>query len=363
MSRVRRTIFATVVALSIAAGCQPAPAPGRTVTVPATIDATGRTDVSRSFATFLARVPDGSTVTLKRGATYRMESTLVISRRSGLTIDGNGARILATTSGGLTRAHVRVIDSRNVRINDLIVEGANPDAGLADAAYRPDREHQHGFDIRSSSGVTLARVTVTDVYGDFVYIGLREDGAWSSDVTIRDSTFTRNGRQGVAVTAARNVVIERNRFDQVRRSTIDFEPHSAPVYGVDGAVVRDNSFGRGRLLLVAAAGAGPINNITISGNRSERPLDVQVGSSTGRAHWNWRVVDNVGATEAGNPHQSTMVFKDVVGLEVRGNHQPVQISRPMYGAVIVDSCAVTVAGNSFPGAVAPSLTTSQARPC
>ena len=57
------------------------------------------------------------------------------------------------------------------RSSDLQVVGANPMAGAKDRIFRPERGGQHGFGISRSTNVWLIGVSVTDTYGDFVYMG------------------------------------------------------------------------------------------------------------------------------------------------------------------------------------------------
>src|SRR4051794_18242648 len=126
MHRLRILLVTATLALC-ATGCLPdwAVAPGAgTVTIPTTIDSTGRTDVSVPMAAFLASVPDGSTIGLAANSVYRMEKTLVISKRHNLTIRGNGATFRATSPADRTRSNVRVVDSSHIAIVGLKIKGA-----------------------------------------------------------------------------------------------------------------------------------------------------------------------------------------------------------------------------------------------
>jgi hypothetical protein len=368
-TRLRLALAAALIA-ALGAACTPAPpppappaAPARpatvtgTVRVPGSIDRSGLQDVSAPFARFLAGVPDGSTVEFARGSRYRMEAGLVVQARHRLTFVGNGATIFATTPGHLWRASVVVEDSSDIAFRDLVVRGANPVAGLADAAYQVDKVGQHGFRIGSARNVSLTGVTVTDTYGDLVYLGQRGEergrprGPWTDGVVIRDSRFARSGRQGITLVGARNVVIESNSITEARRATFDFEPLAAGA-GVEGVVIRNNRIGPGRLLFVAAEGRGPVNDVTIEGNRlTGHLLAIQVRDLAGGTRRNWRVVGNVGDLVSGNPHGAAMRFFQVDGLEVRGNHQRFDPRRNMQGIKAYGGCNVMIAGNDFPGTI------------
>jgi hypothetical protein len=332
----------------------PAP-PTEVVRVPASVDRSGARDVSAEFARFLAGVPDGSTVEFARNGRYRMEAGLFVQERRRLTFLGNGATVFATTPGHTWRASVVVEDSAQIEFRDLVVRGANPHAGLADAAYQVDKVGQHGFRIGSSNDVALLGVTVTDTYGDLVYLGQRGEargrprGPWNDGVVIRNSRFERSGRQGISLIGARDVVIESNTITGARRSTFDFEPLAVDA-GVEDVMIRNNRIGPGRLLFVAAEGTGPVDDVTIEGNRlTGLLLGIEMQDLQGGTRRNWRVVGNVGDLVSGNPHGAALRFHRVDGLEVRGNYQRFDPRRDMTGVRAYGSCNVVIAGNDFPG--------------
>lgn len=328
--------------------------PERVVDVPAGIDRSGGRDVADDLNRFLASVPDDSVVRFPEGARYRAEERVVLAGRRNVVVDGNGATIFATTPGAGTRSHLRIEAASNVVVRDLVVRGAHRDGG-ADGTFDRNREHQHGIDVRNSDRVAIVGVTVTDVFGDFVYLGRIDTKVpWTSNVVVRDSTFARNGRQGVALTAARHVLIERNRFDDMRRATFDLEPGGAD-HGVEHVTIRDNDIGRGRLLFIAAAGKGPVDHISIVGNRLRgQAMQIQVNDTEGRLRRGWRVLENHSDLPFGAPHGAAMRFTRVDGIEVRGNHQPFKPGREMFGVSTERSCNLRLGGNVYPHAVGQS---------
>jgi len=328
----------------------------RSFTIPASIDQSGTTDVSVAFRTFVASVPDDSVIVLRPGARYRMEQTLHIANRRNLALDGKGATIFATTPGDRTRSNIRVTNSQDIVFADLTVKGANPNAGMGDAAFVLAKEAQHGFDIRSVVGLHLDRVTVTDTYGDFVYLGKDEERTWTTNVQISRSHFARNGRMGVAMTAARNVVIQENTFDQMRRSTFDMEAHH-PGFGAEHVTIRNNDIGPGRLLLVASVGIGDVDHFTFEGNRVAGVLGIQMRTEGGPRRTDWKILNNTAAGVAGNPNLAVMELDNIDGLAIHGNYQRVDTHRPMLGARVVNSCNVNLGGNTYPGAVSQGVVT------
>jgi hypothetical protein len=311
------------------------------VGVPASIDSTGRADVTRPLQTFISKVPNGRTVRFRPGGRYRVEGTLGVNGRHGLTFDGAGALIFATTRGDQTRSQFRVRDGSAITFRNIKIKGASVHAGTGDHAYIPRLAKQMGIQFEGVDGAEVDHVTITNVYGDFVYVGLDAEQTPSRNVWIHDSKFDANGRQGVAVTSATGVIIERNSFENTRRSTIDLEPtgHS---WRVDHVFILNNVVGKGRLLFVAAGGQGPVSDIVVAGNRLPgHPLSIEVEQSGKRRRSNWVVVDNTGAKS----DSRVMRFIAVDGLLVRGNHQRIKGADPV--VLLNDVCGAVVTGNQF----------------
>lgn len=307
------------------------------------LDPTGAVDATEALQARLDATPDGGVLRLDAGATYRIDGTLLLVDRNDLRIDGAGARLVAGTEGASDRTHLRVVGGSGLVVSDLEIVGANPFAGLDDRAYQPDLVGQHGIRLEGATDVEIARVTVTDVFGDFVYVGRRDDGAWTERVWIHDSTFARSGRQGLTVTAGRDVVIERNRITDTRRATIDLEPNS-PSWGAENIHILDNDVGPGRLLFVAAAGRGPVDDVVIARNRLRgHILNVWVEPPGNDRRGRFWVVDNTSDEPATRP---PIRFTRVDGVVVTGNRQPmVRPGEPFVSAL--DSCGVEVEANDL----------------
>ncbi len=312
------------------------------VYVPRSINATGRVNVTDRLQAFIDRVPDGRIIRFRHNGRYRAEGTLFVNHRDNLVFDGNGATLFATIGGMPDRSQWWLKDSTAIVFRDLWVRGANPKGGTSEGAYNVEQETQHGFRMEGVDGVELANVRVTDVYGDFVYIGRDKDRVASQNVWIHDSDFRRNGRQGIAITAATNVIIERNRIDHTRRSTIDLEPN-ARSWHVSNVFVLNNTIGKGRLLFVASHGQGPVDDIVISGNRLDgHPLTIDALPPEGTRRANWIVTNNVSDTAV---HNRPMRFFSIDGLVVSGNKQVV--SGGDAGLIVTDACGTRISGNDF----------------
>ena len=90
-------------------------------------------------------------------------------------------------------------------------------------------QHQHGVDLRGTADVELDRVQISDTYGDCVYVGQPWStvDTWSSDVHMHDSSCTGAGRNGIALTAGRNVLVETSSFERIALNTFGLEPNGA----------------------------------------------------------------------------------------------------------------------------------------
>jgi hypothetical protein len=363
------TLGWTLSALAIVAACgrsQPTqaftgiPAPDTTFFAPpASIDASGQTDVTAALNQFLASVPESSVVTLPVGARYRAEGVVRLIGKTNLTIEGNGALIFAETDGSdvtppedlghlwpRARSHVEITSSRNIVIRNLMVRGANPNAGSEKGAYVSAFEGQHGFDVRAVDGLLLDRVTVTDTYGDLLYIaGLQ--GEVSRNIRVTNSHLERSGRQGIAITGGENVLVEDSYVGEVARTIIDLEPNTASGRAWN-IVLRRNTFGPCRHLLLSAGGRGPgVGEVELSNNVLQgMQIKVAVGASDGARRGPFRIIGNVSDTRLGTP-VAAMRFHRSDGVTVLNNVQPMVVARSMTGVSAVESCDVVVQENDF----------------
>jgi Right handed beta helix region len=227
-------------------------------------------DVTPALNAWIATVPDTSTVMFPMGACYRIDRTLLISDRLGLTFEGNGATFSGTHNPDGKARHWWVKHSRNISIRNITVRGANPRAGAREDAYVPRMEWQAAFGIWGSENVLLDHVKAYDVYGDFVSI----DPMWVGhtpvmprNVTVQYSHFERNGRQGISITGGEHVTIRRNYIGQVRHALLDLEPEWS-VFHIDDVRFTENTTGRVLLLWIANGGIcnQGVSNIYVADN-------------------------------------------------------------------------------------------------
>ena len=176
--------------------------PGSTPAVPAWIDATGKTDASWALQSFVDSVPDGSTIEFRAGGTYRMDAGLALENRNDLTSEGNGAT-LRSAGGSEPASSLFVLRWNNgITIREFSLVGNDPKDGTSQAY----REWVHGILLRGGSDVEIANVAISGAWGDCLYVS-----GWADTVSFHDSTCASSGRNGIAITAGKNVV-ERRAF-------------------------------------------------------------------------------------------------------------------------------------------------------
>jgi hypothetical protein len=309
-------------------------------------------DVTSKLQKWIASVPDHSTLSFNRGGCYRIDGSLLIEDRWGLTFQGNGATFKAMTDGDQKRRHFWIKGGGNWAFQNLVVIGANPNAGLDKEAWRPDRAFQHAFALQGVQGAVLDNVRAYDVYGDFVNIsrdGRRGDGPWSRNVIVQNSTFERNGRQGLSIGAGENITIQWNYVGEVRLTTFDIE--TLPGLGARGIHFSNNVTGRGKHHWLANWGAGhDISDINIVKNIMIFPTGlrpVRVKTPPGGLRGPYYIADNdfvVHFAPAG-----AFGFAGATNVIVAENHV-VFLRRGTTAVTLLGSHHVRVIGNHFQGA-------------
>jgi hypothetical protein len=334
-----------------------APTAPAVATTPASIPADCSRDVTAALAAWIASVPDGWTLRFGANACYRVDRTLQVQNRHGLTLDGNGATFRAMTDGrelAPTQARARSMFNfwrgSDLTVRNVIVRGANPNAGTGDLAYVAALEAQSAYVIGGVQNMVMDHVEAYDVYGDFVFVGPA-----TKNLVVRNSTFARNGRQGWTINGE-DITFEHNSIRGTRRATVDLEP-SSPSSITRRVMIRDNTIGAGRLYFLANEGrAAPTEDISVIGNTFvKKAMTIRVDPPSGTRS-RYRIIGNVSDTPVGFNGGGAFAFSDVVGIEVRDNVQPMQQGRHISGVSIRDSHNVVVSGNSFPFGRAPIYT-------
>ncbi len=323
---------------------RPFPAPVTTTShdVPASIDATGSTDVSAALNAFIESVPNGSRIVFQAGGTYRLDGRgIVLHDRHHLVLDGNGATLQVTTGGEMWLGGPINLDSQrrtsgpssDIAIRNFTLVGSNTNETTV---HNPGRgENQHGIGIWGASNVEVAGNRISRTYGDGVYVSGNDDTHASADsIWVHDNTIGYAGRNGIALLAATNTLIERNRFDNVGLHVLDIEPDWAYqlVADVTFRANRVGSYGHtdayiGFLFASNGADGSTVRDVTITGNTvtgnpragydgSPRGLNTYVTTARQGAI---TFTDNTSTRAAIGP---VLYFANVDGVTVTGNRQP-----------------------------------------
>jgi Right handed beta helix region len=259
----------------------------------------------------------------KTGATYRLDLGLILRSRRNLVFEGNGAtfRISGCSSN---HSGFGLDDDDRITIHDFKIVGDNSGAGTA-SSFNPSCEYQAGVGLYHATNVEISDVFISNVWGDCLFIDQNGSG-WSDGVWFHDSTCQLNGRQGVAITAGAHVTIERVTFDRLSRHVLDIEPFVASGGGTN-ITFRDNtitSYGSSRVdvntwYLFAASGSpgSLIRDVTVTDNT----VTGGTLSSNVKVDRRQNIVftNNTSSMSATGP---VLVFEDVDGITVTGNHEP-----------------------------------------
>jgi hypothetical protein len=223
----------------------------------------------------MGSVADGSVLSFRAGACYRVDGTLVLSDRHDLTIDGNGAGFTASlvppASPKITRQMWSVVGGSGITISNMSVRGTNPTA-----TFDVDREWFPLIQIAGTRTALIEGVRGSNAWGDFVSIGpdvrrvTNSDGTGgvlARDVTIRGSRASVIGRHGVTCNGCENVLIDQNIFSDIAYQILDIEVEASTWHARDVALTNNTIGGRVNLSVLANAGIGrDVTNITVSDN-------------------------------------------------------------------------------------------------
>lgn len=309
----------------------PPPPPSIDCTLTFGGDASGATDVTAGLQSFLRQAPAGATACLAQNGQYRVEGTVHLpGRESGITIDGHGARMFATTRRNQA---MMLIDQggRNIVLRNLTIEGYNPN-GRTSNAHEYAWEFGHGIALGGVINTTITNVQILNMNGDGILIdgGTTTSGVrWSDGVVIQNVLIDGVGRMGVAFTnGVRNSVVSGSTVRNTGMYAFVIEPDgnvfNGEVYGADGITITGNAISSYSIdstwgpYLFAATGHGPQNNIEFSNNAVYgQNLHVAV-QPNGYARTNIRILNNRSDVRVPGP---VMEFAGCSNLTVTGNTQ------------------------------------------
>lgn len=364
-SRVRQRCFMYLLVTALLLSVSSAEADGnsRVYSVPGTIAGDCSLDVTEPLLAWIGSVPDNSTLAFSSGGCYRIDGTLEVTNRNNLTFEGNGATFKAISAGDSHRSQWRFVEGSNIILRNMTIEGGDAHGGLFDSAL----QWAHGIDLDGPSNVEVDHVNISDVYGDCVYIGLGwYSKAWTSDVHIHDGSCVRSGRMGVAVTAGRDVLVERSSFAEIGLTVFDIEPNGA-LFGARRIAFRSNHVFTSNEVrpteLFDILGDGPVDAVTVSDNAvTGQGTHMTIVALPGQRRRNVTIVGNTNAAAYSRAGSGVIDAVRVDGLMIAGNAFPLG-SAGMALADVSQSCNVNIAYNSFPGGAAERRIHPYSGPC
>jgi hypothetical protein len=254
----RSTIVTTSASTAACPSSSSPPPPPPTHTTPASIAADCSKDVTAELQSWINSVANGSTLVFGTGACYRLEGTLLIHGRSGLTFVGNGSTLRGSTVGDGHRSSLRFKDGGGHAVRGFMIEGGYTKSGTHDTSV----QWSHGIDSVGAQGLVVENVAIRNVGGDCVYLGLGSQR--TVDAVVRNVTCQGTGRNGVSFVAANRSRVEGGSYSGIGLVAFDVEPNDLAGFGVDGATVDGATVGSYDLDVAMVMGRAPISNITFA---------------------------------------------------------------------------------------------------
>jgi hypothetical protein len=296
--------------------------------VPATIDPTGKQDVTAHLNNWISNVPDGSVIMFPDNARYRVEGTVTIDGKRRVVVNGNHALLFADTDGyrarpnpnvwfngrnwPLNRSHLLVYRSSDVIVANFRIRGPNNPGGPN--SYRPAVEAQAGIEVGECNRCGVWANNINHVNGDGILVD------WNSrDFAAVGNEISFNGRQGITIVDTARALFSKNTLHDIGRSVFDLEPGPGG-YDRDIVIAENIVVGPTGGIFVAAEGAGSTDNLTVRDNRLWIPLIVQDKNSDGHSRRGpVSVRNNRTAYGYDNYPIGMMIFTYVDGVDVIGN--------------------------------------------
>jgi hypothetical protein len=312
-------------------------------------DSTGASDVTAELQAWLNSVPDGSRLIIPAGARYRVDGTLTIRGKKNWTITcPKGTKPVFTgegAEGARERAQWFLDDCEDIKFHRIRTEGSN-----RNYVYNVALESQSAWWIAGCKRVELSECEAEWTYGDFVQVQghtIKDVGhPYADGVWIHDCTTRHIGRIVLVTNNARNVLFERNRCHENKRSFWDAEPNFRDQQ-VEQIHIQDNVIGSSEATSAHfEAGGGkptdrPIQNIVVQRNHFERvSASLRFGLPRGtysthfprRQHIYWS--QNHSTTPTSFPY--ALSFKETNFIYARDNTQRIGASR--HYMQLINSC-------------------------
>jgi hypothetical protein len=282
--------------------------------------------------------------------TYRVDGTIELSGRTGLTIDGSGSTFRTAVTGDGQRAHWRFWGGSDLALRNMVIHSVDGVSGTS-ATFVSSLQWQHGIDLRGVTGFTAQNISISNVYGDCFYVGMAADGSWSTSVRITGSSCRGAGRQGLAIVAGRNVTVDGSVFSGVSLNPFDIEPNGTTGGAADITMTHNTVGSGGSQQVLGIVGDGPVQNVTLDSTTVQgRSLTVAVAAAASSRRSGITLTNNTSDTPAYADGGGAFEIEGTDNLVIEGNTVPV--SGPNRAlAEVFGSCGTTFASNLYPGGV------------
>jgi hypothetical protein len=203
----------------------PAPAPGNSVLL-STFGAAGQggDDTGVIQSAINSTAAGGQTLEIPASAQTYNVRPLTIPSNAKIFLDA-GVTIQATSGYSSSQRMITIADASNVSITG--VPGSST-FQMRKSEYTSG-EYRHCLDIEGANNVTVTGIACNNSGGDGLYIGEGRQG-FSSNVTVSQSTFDNNRRQGFSLISGKNILIDSCTFSNTNGTApeagIDIEPNS-----------------------------------------------------------------------------------------------------------------------------------------
>lgn len=171
----------------------------------------------------------------KRGNIVIPEGTYIIDAVKSIRLSGNmqlwlspDTTLKAAPNGSPNYAIVKIVDADNVEVSGGLITGER------DNHFNDIGEWGHAIQILGSSHVKIADVTISDCWGDGIYIGSSKEQNYCGDVIIENFAITNCRRNGITVISGKSVTIRQGVISDTNgtdpQSAICMEPNSVEEY-------------------------------------------------------------------------------------------------------------------------------------
>jgi hypothetical protein len=310
-----------------------------------------------ALESWLNGLPANSTVEFPEKGCFNIAHSLWIHNTNGLTIIGNGAVLrqnVAVTPNESVQGILYLSQNTNLTISNLNINGAfNGSNGGA------NYEGGYGVFMEADHTVTMTRLNVTNIQGDFIILDPPQNGDTGSDtslntnISITGSRFTNAGYHGLTVESVNGLTIEHDTFTNMGVDAIDmeydnysttFDANGNPQEAAEDNVMIANDYWANFNddWISSLQGQSPgvqEDNVTLTHNRidAKSPLVQIVGTNpylTSAKYWNrgLTITDNrglqvalptTGASIVDPPgNVAAMQIQGVVGVTISNNKLP-----------------------------------------